>query len=146
MQNDRLNWTVPSIKKISNEKKRWKGQPTSSLDTHERWINLSRCCRHDRVFSSLLVTYHKKKKIPLAFSLLLLSSSKEKETKWLSLYGGLDFPVAAFPLSALIKILDVNLANGQSFVCDNRTNNSPAFAETTLIINTVVVVVVEYIL
>jgi hypothetical protein len=86
----------------------------------------------------------KKKKIPLAFSLLLLSSSKE--TKWLSLYGGLDFPVAAFPLSALIKILDVNLANGQSFVCDNRTNNSPAFAETTLIINTVVVVVVEYIL
>lgn len=144
MQNDRLNWTVPSIKKISNEKKKdGRGnQPVPSTHTSVESIY------HDAVvtieFSPLCWWLITKKKIPLAFSLLLLSSSKE--TKWLSLYGGLDFSVAAFPLSALIKILDVNLANGQSFVCDNRTNNSPAFAETTLIINTVAVVVVEYIL
>ena len=52
-----VNWTVRNIKKRAEER-------TSSINTNlERWINLSRCCRHDRVFSSLqwLITAKKKK-------------------------------------------------------------------------------------
>lgn len=52
-----VNWTVRNIKKRVEER-------TSSINTNlERWINLSRCCRHDRVFSSLqwLITAKKNK-------------------------------------------------------------------------------------
>jgi hypothetical protein len=38
MQNDRLNWTVPSIKKISNEKKKMEGA-TNQFPRHTRALN-----------------------------------------------------------------------------------------------------------